>query len=138
MKSVAVVLIFLIPLTSRAETLKDLKVFLKSELSQYAALSKETFTLSPAQTKEVSSIAKLSQIDSATFYFGKNKDGKIEKTCVVLPQKGKEGPMSVGVCYNPDGTVSTVDFLEFNEDRGKAVLKDSFKNQFKGKNSGAG
>ena len=54
MKSVAVVLIFLIPLTSRAETLKDLKVFLKSELSQYAALSKETFTLSPAQTKEVS------------------------------------------------------------------------------------
>ncbi len=118
--------------TAQAESLLDMKTFLKEELGSSAKLSKETFALSDAQKKEIAKIAE-SGDESFTFYYGKSAEGALEKACTVLSQKGKEGPMTLGACFDPKGVVKSVRVLEHQEERGKPIAEKGFLSQFQGK-----
>lgn len=120
---------------AQAEPLLTLPDFLKRELKDFKKTSKETFELSDSQLKELKDLARHAQEKTFTLYFGKDDAGKLQKTCLVVPQEGKEGPMQVGVCFDALGLVSQIDFLEFNEDRGKKVREEAFLRQFHGKSA---
>ena len=118
---------------SWAAELLSLKDYLKSELSTSAKMGKETFPLTAEQKKELQAIAPDASDESITFYYGRSDSGVMEKACTVLPQKGKEGPLSVGVCYDSAGLVQSVKILSHEEERGKGIESSSFLKQFNGK-----
>lgn len=111
-------------------TLKD---YLKKELSGSAKLAKESFALNANQKTEVTKIAPDASEDSYTFFYGKTAEGTLEKACTVVPQKGKEGAITLGICFNPKGLLDSVTILAHEEDRGRKITEDSFLKQFKGK-----
>ncbi|MEQ1877225.1 MAG: FMN-binding protein [Bdellovibrionia bacterium] len=128
--------VFFCTVCSHAGEVVKFNDFLKSELSASSKTAKESFNLSDEQKTSLKSVAEDASDTSFTFYYGKAADGKIEKACAVVPQKGKEGPMSVGVCFGQDGLVSSIVVLAHEEERGKkAVEGNDFLKQFKGKNS---
>jgi Na+-translocating ferredoxin:NAD+ oxidoreductase RnfG subunit len=120
------------PLALSAE-LVSLKDYLKKELSSSAKLAKESFVLDGAQKAAIAKVAPDATEDSYTFFYGKSADGKMEKACTVVPQKGKEGPMSLGVCFAPTGLLESVTILAHEEERGRKITEDGFLKQFKGK-----
>lgn len=134
-----VIIVSGITLSSRVhgETLMSLKEYLKSELAGSGKLSKETFKLDDKQKKELVAIAENAQDTSFTFFYGKSEEGKLNKACTVVPQQGKEGPMTVGVCMDSSGLVSSVSVLTNEEERGKKALTQKFLNQFKAKGLGS-
>jgi Na+-translocating ferredoxin:NAD+ oxidoreductase RnfG subunit len=123
---------------ARAETLVDLKTYLKEQLSGAEVMSKETFSMTPAQKQELAKVAQDISEDTFTFYYGKDKGGKLQKACAVIAQAGKEGPMRVGSCFDPAGKVLSVTILEFQEERGQKVKEQSFLKQFVGKTIASG
>ena len=116
-----------------AAELLSLKDYLKSELAQSKKMSKEVFKLEQEQIKAMKNLAPNSDDEAFTFYYGKSEAGDVEKACTVVPQQGKEGPLSVGVCFSNSGLVSSVTVLSSEEVRGKKVTESSFLDQFKGK-----
>lgn len=128
-----VMLFSLFSINAFATELMPLKDFLKQELSASAKMAKESFSLSAAQVKEVRALAPDSQDSEFTFYYGKSAEGKIEKACLAVPQQGKEGPMNVGVCFEPAGLIKSVVILSSEEERGKKVAEASWLKQFSGK-----
>ena len=120
-------------LNVQAGELITLKDYLKKELTSSPKMSKETFPLSAEQKKALSGIASNSQDVEFTFFYGKSAEGKLEKACTVVPETGKEGPMSIGVCFDPVGLVSSVTVLTSWEDRGLEINEDKWLKQFKGK-----
>jgi Na+-translocating ferredoxin:NAD+ oxidoreductase subunit G len=134
MKSILTALVFTSSVASFAGEIVKFNDFLKSELSASAKTAKETFTLTPEQKTSLKSVAEDSSDTAFTFFYGKTSDGKIEKSCTVVPQKGKEGPMSVGVCFGQDGLVNSLIVLAHEEERGKKAAEGKdFIKQFKGK-----
>lgn len=113
--------------------LVNLKDYLKKELSGSAKLAKETFNLTGQQKQELVKVAPNADEDSYTFFYGKNSEGKLDKACTVVPQKGKEGPLSIGVCFTPVGLMDSVTILAHEEERGRKITEESFLKQFKGK-----
>ncbi|MCB9094677.1 MAG: FMN-binding protein [Halobacteriovoraceae bacterium] len=109
--------------------------FLKSELANYPKKTKETFSLSDSQKSELKKAVPDAQETSFTFYYGKNEADEMQKACTIVSQMGKEGPMSVGICFGNDSKISTVKVLQFSEDHGKKVAEDSFLSQFKNKDA---
>lgn len=116
-----------------AEERMTLKDFLKSEMENLPKISKESFPLNGEQKSKLKDLAPQSEEDSITFYYGKNSEGKMQKACAVVPQQGKEGPMTVGVCYMPNSTVSNVVVLNASEVRGQKALQESYLKQYRGK-----
>lgn len=135
-KNTVALIVFLGLSTSWAKEIMTLKDFLNSELSGGAKMSKETFTLTDEQKKNLKSVASATD-ESFTFYYSKSAEGKTLVACNVLAQEGKEGPMTVGVCFHPDGLIKSVKVLNHVEDRGKNVDADSFLKQFSGKRVGS-
>ncbi|MFN8845251.1 MAG: FMN-binding protein [Bdellovibrionales bacterium] len=125
--------IILISCFAGAAELVSLKDYLKSELAHSKKMSKEVFKLEDEQKKIMKNLAPNSDDDGFTFYYGKSEAGDIEKACTVVPQQGKEGPLSVGICFSHSGLVSSVTVLTSEEVRGKKVTEASFLDQFKGK-----
>jgi Na+-translocating ferredoxin:NAD+ oxidoreductase RnfG subunit len=134
MKIFVVVFIYLLSLSVYAETIQTLTDYLREQLKGQESTSKETFKLSPEQIDKLKEIALKATDEQFIFFYGKSKDGKIKKACTVVSQEGKEGPMSIGVCFDPDGIVTSVDLLSMLEDHGQKVKEQSFLKQFKGKN----
>jgi Na+-translocating ferredoxin:NAD+ oxidoreductase RnfG subunit len=132
MNSMIMTVLLAVSIQARAETLIEMKAYLKEELGKSAKLAKENFSLSADQKKALAAVSE-SGDESFTFYYGKTADGKLEKACTVLPQKGKEGPMTVGACFDPSGIVKSVRILSFEEERGKPVAEKAFLSQFQGK-----
>lgn len=133
-KNCLLILVFLsIGSVSQAGQLVPLKDFLKKELSSSAKMSKESFPLQDAHKQAVKALAKNADDSEYTFYYGKSADGKIEKACTVVAQQGKEGPMSIGICFDPVGLITNVTILSSEEERGKKVAEESFLKQFRGK-----
>jgi Na+-translocating ferredoxin:NAD+ oxidoreductase RnfG subunit len=116
-----------------AKELMTTKDFLKKELSSSAKMTKETFPLAAAELNSLKSIAPDSDDQSITFYYGKQADGKLDKACTILPQKGKEGPIIAGVCFSPSGLIASVTILQHQEERGMGIEEQSFLKQFNGK-----
>ena len=117
-----------------AKELMSLKTFLKSELHGAAKLSKESFNVSPQQHNEIAALAQNSQDKTFNFYYGKDKDKKLLVACTVVAQKGKEGPMLLGICFEPSGLVKSVKLLTSDEDHGSKAQGNNFLKQFEGKN----
>ncbi len=120
-----------------SETVQDTRSFLKETLSGDSVKTKELFALSVEQKAKLVSVAERASDSAFTFYFGKDANGKIHVACTVVPQEGKEGPMTIGVCFEPSGIVKSVRILEYSEERGKPVKELSFLNQFVGKKTGS-
>jgi hypothetical protein len=99
----------------RAEVLVDLKTYLKDQLAGADTMAKETFSLDAAQKQDLQKVVQDLSEDTFTFYYGKGKDGKIQKSCTIIAQTGKEGPMRVGACFDPQGKVLSATVLEFQE-----------------------
>ncbi|MGZ5280140.1 MAG: FMN-binding protein [Pseudobdellovibrionaceae bacterium] len=116
-----------------AEEMLSLQAYLKSELSSSAKATKETFAIEAKQMIELRALAPSATEEQFVFYFGKSAGGQIEKSCVVVPQMGKEGPMTVGVCFDPKGLVTAIQILSSQEDRGKKATEAAFLKQFQGK-----
>jgi hypothetical protein len=117
-----------------AAELVKLNDFLKVNLAGSSKMTKESFTLNSDQITRLKKVATDAQDTSMTFYFGKSADQKLQKACTVVPQKGKEGPMTVGVCFDPLGLITEVAVLSHEEERGrKATENKDFLNKFKGK-----
>lgn len=127
------ILLFLCMSPAFSAEMLALKDFLKSELSSVPKLAKENFILTNEQKAKVKEIAPQAEDSEFTFYYGKSNEGKIEKACVVVPQQGKEGPMTLGICYNPNSTVSSVVVLSAVEERGQKALDEKYLRQYKGK-----
>lgn len=119
----------------QATELMDLKSFLKLEMVGAPKLSKENYSLDENQKKKLMDIAPDSEESSFTFYFGRTDKGDFVKACTVVPQKGKEGPISLGACYDNKGLLTSVKILAHQEERGKQIEEDSFLKQFTGKKS---
>ncbi len=113
--------------------LVSLKDYLKKELAGSSKMSKESFSLSELEKQSLKKTAENADESAFTFYYGKTAEGKMEKACTIVGQKGKEGPLSVGVCFNPEGVIQSVTVLAHQEERGKRISEDSFLKQFKGK-----
>lgn len=128
-----VLLMFSASLMAHAEEFVPLKDFLKKELAGSAKLSKETFVLNGEQKDVLSKLAPNASDASFTFFYGKNGDGAIEKACTVVPQQGKEGPISLGACFGQKGLLESVTILAHEEERGRRITEESFLKQFKGK-----
>lgn len=127
-----VLLVGLGPVLNAGE-LVSLKDYLKKELATSAKMAKEVFQLKPEHRTVLKSIAAHSEEDSFSFFYGKTAAGALEKACTVVPQQGKEGPMTIGICFEPSGLVTSVTILSSEEERGKKVAEESFLKQFKGK-----
>lgn len=125
-------IMFLCSLASGTELIA-FKDYLKAQLGAYPKLSKEAFALSGDQKKALKAVAPDSTDENFTFYFGKNDKGVMENACAAISQAGKEGPMTVGVCFSPVGVVNRVTILDYVEERGKPVKEEAFLSQFKGK-----
>ena len=123
----------LVSVAAQAGELLTLKEYLKKELSSSAKMTKEVFKLSADQKTALKAIAPNADESDFSFYYGKSATGALEKACTVVPQQGKEGPMSIGICFEPTGLVATVTILSFEEEHGKKVAEQSFLKQFKGK-----
>ena len=130
MKTLTLLILLSTSLPASGETLKTMKAFLKQELSSYSKLSKESFTSSGAFEKEWKKVSKDPVPKKMTAFYGNSAEGERVKSCVVVPQEGREGPMEVGVCFNKDGSTATVDYLKFVEERGQKVREKNFTNQF--------
>lgn len=133
MKYLLFILIILNSLHGFSVELVSLKDYLKKELSSSAKMSKETISISAEDKKHLLSLVETSDESSFTFYYGKTAESKLEKACTIVHQKGKEGPLSVGVCFNPEGIITGVTVLSHQEERGKSISEESFLKQFKGK-----
>ncbi len=133
MKKITLTLTLFVALPVFATELVALKTFLKSELSSSAKMAKEVFQVSATDKSALAKLAPSAQDTSFTFYYGKTTGGKTEKACTVVPQEGKEGPLTVGVCFDPAGLVTGVTILSSEEERGKKITEESFLKQFKGK-----
>ncbi|MBK7960798.1 MAG: FMN-binding protein [Bdellovibrionales bacterium] len=96
-------------------------------------MTKEVFQLKPEHRTVLKSIASHAEEDAFSFFYGKSAAGALEKACTVVPQQGKEGPMTIGICFEPSGLVTSVTILSSEEERGKKVAEESFLKQFKGK-----
>tara|TARA_B100000749_G_scaffold280889_1_gene280131 strand:- start:25949 stop:26485 length:537 start_codon:yes stop_codon:yes gene_type:complete len=129
---IGVLLIFL-SLPVLAEQLMSKKSFLKNNLSSYKKLTQEKFKVDGKQKERMQALAENAEDSSVAFYFGKSDEDKIESACTVIPQRGKEGPMQIGVCFSREGLVSAIELLEFNEDRGQKAKERGFLDQFIGK-----
>lgn len=116
-----------------AVELIPLKEYLKKELAVSAKMAKEVFQLKTEQKSILKSIAANADDETFAFFYGKSATGALEKACTVVPQQGKEGPMTIGVCFEPNGLVSSVTILSSEEERGKKVAEEFFLKQFKGK-----
>lgn len=116
-----------------AGELMTLKDYLKNAFVGTAKISKEDFSLKDEEKKTLASIAPDAQDGAFTFYYGRTSAGELQKACTVVPQKGKEGPMTVGVCFDPSGLISEVKVLSYEEEKGKPVAEEGFLKQFKGK-----
>jgi electron transport complex protein RnfG len=132
MKNLALLSVIFLSMSAHAETVMELKTFLKEELSGSTAMSKETFPLTAEQKKALTKIAANATDDSFVFYYAKSAKAAIEKACTVVPQQGKEGPMTIGICFDPNGFVKKVSILEFSEERGRPVKDQTFLKQFSG------
>jgi Na+-translocating ferredoxin:NAD+ oxidoreductase RnfG subunit len=128
-----ILLALLFSVSVNAAELVALKDYLKTELSSSAKMGKESFNVSAADKKELTALCPDADDSSFTFYYGRTADGKMEKACTVVPQKGKEGPLSVGVCFDASGIISGVTILSHEEERGKGIQEESYLKQFKGK-----
>jgi len=126
-------LIILFSQVGAAKDLITLKEYLKSELSSSAKMSKETFPLSDEDKKGLALVVENFDDTSFTFYYGKTADGTLEKACNVVNQKGKEGPITVGVCFSSVGMILSVVVLAHQEEHGKSIAEQTFLKQFKGK-----
>lgn len=133
LNSLLVVVLVQFSLTVKATELVSLKDYLKKELAGAAKMSKESFVVTAEKKKELSKIAPDAQEDQFTFYYAKKADGVLEKACTVVAQQGKEGPMSIGVCFDNVGLVQSVTILSSEEEHGKKVAEESWLKQFKGK-----
>ncbi len=129
----AVLSLAFIPRSANAAELVSLKDYLKKELAGAAKMSKENFSVSADKKKELSKIAPDAQDEQFTFYYAKKADGALDKACTVVAQQGKEGPMSIGVCFDNVGLVQSVTILSSEEEHGKKVAEESWLKQFKGK-----
>ncbi|MEY4617723.1 MAG: Electron transport complex subunit RnfG [Pseudomonadota bacterium] len=132
MKWLILLMVFLSGI-AQAEELISMKDYLKKELSGYSKLTKESFALSVEQKAEFGKVAPNSDEESYTFFFGKTAEGQVEKACTIVAQKGKEGPISLGVCFDPKGLLQSVTVLSHEEERGRRITEESFLKQFKGK-----
>jgi Na+-translocating ferredoxin:NAD+ oxidoreductase RnfG subunit len=133
MKKPLLVLCCVIGTSAQAAELLSLKDFLKQELSDFPKLTKESFNVSDADKAELLKVAPDATDTIFNFYFGRTADGKLGRSCTVVPQNGKEGPLSVGVCYSTDHKVTGVRILAHQEERGKKIEEESFLKQFTGK-----
>ena len=104
--------------------------FLKGELSTYKKKTKEVLPVSSELLKQVQKSVPSAFEKKFTFYYGKNAEGKMQKACTIVSQMGKEGPMSLGLCFKESGEISALKVLQFSEDHGKGVKSDSFLGQF--------
>lgn len=129
----ALVIAAIVPLSAQAKEVMKMGEFLKSNFEGAPKVTKETFTLSAAQKADLKKVAKNSSENDLTFYYGKTEDGKLKATCTVLGQEGKEGPMTVGVCFEPEGLVKSVRVLNHVEDHGREVDQVSYLKQYNGK-----
>jgi len=118
---------------SEAATLMTLKDFLKKELAGAPKISKETFSLNEEQKKTLHSLAPDSQDGEFTFYYAKSNEGKLQIACSTVSQQGKEGPLSIGICFEPQGLVKSVVILESEEDHGRKIAEAAWLKQFSGK-----
>jgi Na+-translocating ferredoxin:NAD+ oxidoreductase RnfG subunit len=121
--------------SSHAFVIQELKDYLKEQLADAPTKSKETFTLSADQKKAMTAVAERASDTSFTFYYAKDSGGKLKLACSVVPQEGKEGPMTVGVCLDSGGLVKSVRVLTMEEDHGKPVKELAWLKQFEGKKS---
>jgi len=133
MKNIGLFLALVLVAPAQATELVSLKDFLKKELTGAAKTSKETLPVAAGDKAALKNLAPDMQDTEFVFYYAKAADDKITKACTVVPQQGKEGPMTVGVCFDADGLVASVTVLSSEEERGKAVAEQSFLKQFKGK-----
>jgi len=115
----------------------SLKSFLKEGLGSSGKLTQESFNLNADQQKELKAVAENATEKSLKYYFSRDPKGELLRACTVLAQAGKEGPMSVGVCFDNAGLVQNVSVLQHEEEHGKGIEKNSFVNQFKGKGPAA-
>lgn len=120
--------------SAQAYELMTLKAFLKAELGGLK-LSKEDFKLSADQIKALQNVAPDASETSFSFYYGRNEASELQKACLSVPQKGKEGPMVLGVCFDAKGLLSQVSILNHVEEKGRGIEEESFLKQFKGKSS---
>ena len=120
------------------ETVMSPKAFLKKNLSTYKKMTREKFDISGEALSGLKQVAVNAADKQAIFYYGKSEDGQMQLACTTVPQKGKDGPMSLGVCFEPSGLVSAIEILEFNEDRGQKARERGFLDQFKGKSLASG
>lgn len=133
MKHLLSAVLILFAVSAQASSLISLKDFLKKELSGSKKTSKESFSMNESQLKEMKALATNAQDESFTFYYGKSAEGKLERACIVVPQQGKEGPLTIGTCFDAVGLVESVTVLSSEEVRGKKITEESFLSQFKGK-----
>jgi Na+-translocating ferredoxin:NAD+ oxidoreductase RnfG subunit len=107
--------------------------YLKTELAGSDSMSQEVFTLNDAQKKDLQKLAPDATDSTFKFFYAKDKSKQIKKACTVGPQAGKEGPMTVGVCFNMAGLITSVTILSHVEDHGRGIEEASYLNQFKDK-----
>jgi Na+-translocating ferredoxin:NAD+ oxidoreductase RnfG subunit len=131
MKFILILLFFVFKV--EAAELVSLKGYLKKELAGAAKTSKESLPVKDEDQSALSDVAPNSQDTEFVFYYAKTAEDKLTKACTVVPQQGKEGPMTIGICFDPNGLVESVTILSSEEERGKAVAEQSFLKQFKGK-----
>ncbi len=134
MKVIFQIIILFVSTLVFAEEKISLKDYLKSELSSFPKMAKETFVLDAENTLAFKKVAPDSEDKEFTFYYGKTAADEIDKSCVVVPQKGKEGMLSIGVCFSKEAKVTWVRVLAHEEERGKGIEELSFLKQFNGKN----
>lgn len=137
MKLILIMISFLMSFNGFSETLLTSKQFLKANLSKSAKMSREKFQVTTDMLKKAKSVAKNADEKQSVFYFGKSESGKLEKACTIVPQIGKEAPMTLGVCFDDNGLITEIDILEFGEERGQKARDRSFLDQFKGKGNSA-
>jgi Na+-translocating ferredoxin:NAD+ oxidoreductase RnfG subunit len=113
--------------------LVTLKTFLKNELGSQPKISKESLPLKAEDKATLASLAPDAQDTEFVFYYGRTAENQLAKACTVVPQAGKEGPMTIGVCFDSAGLVTGVTVLTSEEERGKAVAEEGFIKQFHGK-----
>jgi len=91
-------------------------------------LNNELLSMRGSKLKEI-------EVNPNVDFYVAEKDGKKIKVAIIDEEPGKWGPITFIIALDPQGTVTRVEVLNYQEKRGQPIARRSFLSQFEGKNS---
>ena len=128
-----IILINLLPQTLFAETLISLDEALKNVLPAASDIEKRIIILNPQQKEKIEKDAAVTlhpEYDREFHFYSAKSNTQVVGYAAEDTVQGKWGPIHYLAGFDPQGKITNIVVLSFNERRGRPVAKHRFLSQF--------